>query len=171
MTRADKIIQVAKSYLGIIEKPGNTGWFNAAFQALMIKAGWYNKAPWCAFTTKAIYLQAYADNKAVTAIIKSCFTGGALDTFNRVKANGTFKIGYVPRPGAIVIWMHGKGPQGHAGIVITDNGDNSMDTFEGNTNASGSREGDRTAIKVRTIKRDFQLSGLNIVGYIYPLEN
>lgn len=167
MDRVKKIIQIAESYLDIIEKPGNTGWFNAKFQTLMIKVGWYNKAPWCAFTTKGVYLEAYADHKAFTAIIKSCFTGGAIDTFNRVKANGTFKTGSTPKPGAIVIWANGKGPAGHAGIVISVDGNNTMTTFEGNTNASGSREGDRTARKLRTVTRPFQPSGLNVVGYIY----
>lgn len=169
MSRAQKIIQVAKSYLGVIEKPGNTGWFNTEFQAAMKKAGWYNTAPWCAFFVKLVWLLAYADHKGMHAVINTWFNGSAKQTFDNAKSNGTFATGTVPKPGAIVIWLKGNGPSGHAGIVVSVDG-NTMTTIEGNTNASGSREGDRVAEKLRTVIRDWRSDGLNVYGYIYPFE-
>ena len=169
MDRASKIIEVAKSYLGIIEKSNNTGWYNARFEAKMKKAGWYKGAFWCAFGTKVIWLEAYSDNAAFVAIINKCFNGSARETLANAKANGTFATGTEPKPGAIVIWLKGKGPSGHAGIVISVDG-NTMVTIECNTNASGSRNGDRVARKLRTVHRDFQAEGLNVAGYIYPFQ-
>ncbi|GGH02766.1 CHAP domain-containing protein [Pedobacter zeae] len=172
MIRANKIIEVARQYLGIIENPGNTGWKNTAFQNMMVKVGWYLKAAWCAFFTKAVYLEAYADNPAVTKAIKNCFTGGALDTYRRVKADGTFKTGSEPKKGAIAVYQHGNGSTGHVGIVENELiAPNTQQNIEGNTNASGSREGDRVAEKLRTIKRDKKADGLNLVGFIYPIED
>ena len=171
MNRAEKIITVAKSYVGIKEKTGNKGFWNAAFEKLMIVVGWYVGAAWCAFFTKNAYLQAYSDNKAFVAVIKNCFTGGAVDTFNRVKANGTFATGTIPKNGAIVVFRMGDTSRGHHGIIVNSAyATNTMQTVEGNTNSAGSREGDTVAIKLRTITRDFKADGLNVVGYIYPFE-
>ena len=169
MSRASKIIALAKTYNNKVEKPGNTGFFDHTFERDMKAVGWYVKAPWCAFFVRLVWQYAYADHKGMLATVKRCFTGGTLDTLENVKDNGTFETGTVPRPGAIVIWSKGKGPAGHAGIVIKVDG-NTMTTIEGNTNASGSRDGDRVATKLRTVHREFTTDGLNVAGYIYPFE-
>lgn len=171
MSRINNIVAIAKSFVGIIEKPGNTGWVNKAFYNLMLVAGWYMKAPWCMFFAKSVYLQAYAKDPVLLKVVKNCFTGGAVDTYNRVKANGTFKVSQEPVKGAIVIYKHGNGPSGHAAIVIDPNAElNTIQNVEGNTNANGSREGDRVAVKLRTKDRPFTLAGLNVVGYIHPID-
>lgn len=171
MSRANKIVGIAGSYVGIIEKPNNQGFWNAAFQKLMIGVGFYLGAAWCAFFVKLVFVQAYADNVGLVAVIKNCFTGGALDTYSRVKANGTFATGLTPKYGAIAVCQLGKTTKGHMWIVSdVDLATNTQKTIEGNTNASGSREGNCVARKLRTINRAFKADGLNIVGYIYPLE-
>jgi hypothetical protein len=170
--RADLIISIAKQYIGKKEKPGNAGFFDAAFQKLLVAVGWLVGQAWCAYFVKMVYVQAYANSPKLLSVIKRMSNGGALMTLNNHKVNGTFKVGDTPKPGAIVIWKHGKGPQGHAGIVETVNlKTNTMTCIEGNTNASGSREGDCVADKFRTITRDFKAEGLNIAGYIYPVED
>jgi len=172
MSRTQKIIAEAEKYIGVIERPGNKGFFNTTFEKLMRLIGFYTGAPWCAFFTKMIYAAVYADNKALKAAINSCNTGGALDTLHRHENNGTFSVGEEPKPGAIAVWRHGKGTTGHHGIVKSvDVKNNTMVTIEGNTNATGSREGDRVAVKLRTITRDFRDDGLNLEGYIYPVED
>lgn len=168
MNVAQRIIEAARSYVGVLERPGNTGWYNADFQAAMKKAGWYNTAPWCAYFVKWVWMMVYADNKAVLAVVNTWFNGSAKQTYDNAKRNRTFAVGSVPKPGAIVVWLNGRGPAGHAGIVVSVSG-NTMTTIEGNTNISGSREGDRVAEKLRTVNRDWQASGLNVYGYIYPL--
>ncbi|WP_293913108.1 MULTISPECIES: CHAP domain-containing protein [unclassified Sphingobacterium] len=163
---AKKIIAIATGYIGILEKPGNTGFYNAPFEVKMRKVGFYTGAPWCAFFTKLVLVESYMSDTAYAAVLNSTLTGGAVDSYNKCKRNG-IPTGTVPRPGAIVVWKNGNGPAGHIGVVVSVDG-NTMTTIEGNTNASGSREGDRVAKKLRTVNRDFQKSGLNIVGYIYP---
>lgn len=171
MKRANKIIAVAASYIGALEKPGNKGFYNTEFEAKLRAVGFYTGAPWCAFFTKLVYKEAYADHNGMKAIVNTCGSGGALLTLSNFKNNGTFTVGEEPKPGAIVIWQLGKTSSGHAGIVESvDLKTNTMTTIEGNTNANGSREGDRVARKLRTIKRGYQPSGLNVKGYIYPFE-
>lgn len=171
MSRASKIIGIAASYLGIIEQKPNLGFANDQFELKLLQVGFYPGAPWCAFFVKLVFGEAYYDNKALHYAVAQCGSGNAQKTFANYKKNGTFKTGSEPKPGAIVIWALGKGTSGHAGIVESVNIDtNTMLCIEGNTNASGSREGDRVARKPRTIKRPFQAAGLNVVGYIYPFE-
>jgi len=171
MSRAARIIAIASKYIGKLEKKGNKGFYDPEFEKLLKAVGFYVGAPWCAFFGKAVWKQVYADHKGMSAVINSCFTGGCLDTLRRVEANGTLLTGEEPRPGAVVIWRHGRGTSGHFGIVESvDAKNNTMTTIEGNTNASGSREGDRVARKLRTINRQFREDGLNIEGFIYPFE-
>jgi hypothetical protein len=163
------IITTASYYVGQLEKKGNTGFFNKAFQTLLEAAGWYNTAPWCAFFGKAVYKIAYKDYPELLKVVNKCCSGSAKQTFDNFKKDGTFDVGYEPRAGALVIWLHGKGPSGHEGVVISaDEDTNTMVVVEGNTNASGSREGDRVASKLRTITRDYKADGLNVYGYVYP---
>lgn len=171
MSRASKIIAIATSYIGNIEKKGNQGFFNADFEKKLRGVGFYTGAPWCAFFTKLVYMEAYADNKALRLCVANNSNGSALETLRNHENNGTFAISEVPKPGAIVVWRMGTGKSGHHGIVVSvDLKTNTMTTIEGNTNASGSREGDRVAQKLRTVTRDFQTAGLNVEGYILPFE-
>lgn len=170
METAKFIVLAAEFYVGQTEKPNNGGFTNASFEAEMVKAGFYKGAPWCAFFAKLILLKAYTNNVGLKAIINSHFNGSALQTLNNLKANKTFTIGNAPKVGAVVIWANGKGPAGHVGIVgSVDLTNNTMQCIEGNTNNSGSREGNQVAIKTRTINREFRAKGLNIAGYIYPI--
>lgn len=163
------IITTAMYYVGQLETKSNSGFANKAFQKLMEAAGWYKGAPWCAFFGKAIYKIAFKDQPELLAIVNKCCSGSAKQTFDNFKKDGRFEVGDTPEPGAIVVWLHGHGPSGHEGIVSTvDAANNTMVVIEGNTNASGSREGDRVATKYRTVNRGFQAAGLNVYGYIYP---
>jgi hypothetical protein len=171
MSRAARIIAIAQGYIGQLEKKGNHGFVSPDFEKKLREVGFYDGAPWCAFFVKLVYGEAYYDVKILHQAITANNTGGALDTLKRHEHAGVFSIGETPKPGAIVIWRMGKGTSGHAGIVKSvDEANNTMTTIEGNTNAHGSREGDRVAEKPRTITRPFQDAGLNVEGYIYPFE-
>jgi hypothetical protein len=79
-----------------------------------------------------------------------------------------------PSKGSIIIWANVKNGKlqstGHAGIVLTDLKDNFFDTFEGNTNAAGSSEGDIAAMKTRKYITSFKpgYTGFVIKGIINP---
>lgn len=163
---AKTIIAVASGYIGILEKPGNKGFWNADFEKKIRKVGFNTGDSWCAWFTKLVLVEAYMKDTAYAAVLNSTLTGGAAACLDRCKKAG-IPTGSVPRPGAIVVWKNGYGPAGHIGVVESVDG-NTMTTIEGNTNLNGSREGDRVARKLRTVNRDFTKSGLNVYGYIYP---
>lgn len=170
MKTSQFIVAAAEWYNGRTEKAGNAGFHDVAFEKELKSVGWYKGLAWCAFFTKLIYTKAYKDSK-LAEVVKSKFNGGALATYNNAKADGSFKASDVPAIGAIVVWQHGSSSAGHVGIVKSfDLKTNTMYCIEGNTNASGSREGDRVAIKARTIKRDRTATGLNLKGFIHPPE-
>jgi len=164
---AETITTVALSFVGNREKPGNTGFVNPDFQKLMNAAGWYMKAPWCAFFTRVILVIVFALDHRL-AVIKRCCSGNAQQTFKNFKAEGTFKTGMIPKDGALAVWQFGNSTAGHIGLVVKgDHSFNTMQTVEGNTNGNGSREGDQVAIKLRTINRPRTDKGLNLIGFIY----
>lgn len=171
MKRTEFIVQAAAYYNGRTEIPNNAGFQDSAFQKEMASMGWLKGYAWCAYFTKLIYTKAYKNDPTVSAFIKAKFNGGALSTFNNVKAGSVFNTSDKPAIGAIVVWQHGSTSAGHVGIVKSfDLKTNTMTCIEGNTSASGSREGDRVAIKLRTISRAKQASGLNLKGFILPIE-
>lgn len=171
MKTSQFIVAAAEWYNGRMEKPNNSGFHDPSFEKELSAVGWYKGLAWCAFFTKLIYTKAYKGDPKLAGIVKSKFNGGALATYNNVKAEGTFEVSDIPVIGAIAVWQHGSSSAGHVGIVKSfDIKTNTMYCVEGNTNASGSREGDRVAIKARTIKRERTANGLNLKGFIHPIE-
>lgn len=169
MNYAPTLISYARWYIGQKEKPGNSGFIDPKFEKEMKSAGWRLKDPWCATWVKMVVRKLFTGH--LLDSINSTFNASAKQTFDNVKKAGVFETGTVPEPGAICICLHGHGPAGHEYIVESvDFKNNTMATLEGNTNASGSREGDRVASKLRTIDRPFTPTGLNVYGYIYLRE-
>lgn len=170
MTIVEKIIAYASWYDGRKEKKGNTGWEDAKFEKEMVSAGWYLKAPWCAFFVKMILTKVFINEPTLYGPMLRQFNGSAKQSADNVIKAGNFETGNTPEPGAIVIFLLGNGPSGHMGIVKSvDLKNNTMYNIEGNTNGAGSREGEVVnAWKPRTIKRAFQANGLNVYKYIYP---
>lgn len=163
----DAFIAYAKWYIGQMEKPGNSGFKDLGFEKEMVAAGWLKGDPWCATFMKMVFRKLFTGD--LLAAVNKQFNASAKQTADRVKAAGVFATGTVPVPGAVVLFLHGRGPSGHAGMVESvDLKSNTMYCIEGNTNASGSREGDRVARKPRTINRGFSADGLNVYLYIYP---
>ncbi|AIM38274.1 hypothetical protein KO02_17470 [Sphingobacterium sp. ML3W] len=170
MKTSQFIVSAAEWYNGRTEKTGNAGFHDPSFEKELKSVGWYKGLAWCAFFTKLIYTKAYA-SVPLSSVIRNRFNGGALATYNNAKADGILKVSDVPAVGAIAVWQHGSSSAGHVGIVKSfDLKTNTMHCIEGNTNASGSREGDQVAIKARTIKRARTASGLNLKGFILPIE-
>lgn len=152
-----KQIEIAKKYLGQKEKPGNIFDVKSPLGKILIEAGQKDGEAWCCYFTEAVFVET----------LRALFSASTVQTFHNFK-NAGYEISDVPQVGALVIWQNYKGgkPQwsGHAGIVTKVNSDGSFHTIEGNTNSTGSREGDSVQEKVRkNIKTD---NGLNILGFI-----
>lgn len=152
-----KQIEVAKKYLGQKEKPGNDFDEDTALGKILKEAGHKDGEAWCALFTEAVFVET----------LRALFSASTVQTFHNFK-NAGYEVSNVPKVGALVIWQKYEGGKpvwsGHAGIVTKVNQDGSFISIEGNTNSTGSREGDSVQEKVRkNIKTD---NGLNILGFI-----
>jgi hypothetical protein len=172
----NEIVKVADKYVGIKEVPGNNGWINEKypefakqFEEDMKSHGFSYGQAWCAYFGELVWAEVY-DKIGLASDMDKYFSGSARRTLAKFKASDDWETGLVPVVGAIVVWKRMKNGnakwQGHVGIVKEIH-DGYMLTVEGNTNSSGSREGDTVARKVR--KYNFVVSsGLALEGFIYP---
>lgn len=161
------IVSYARWYKGQKEKKGNAGFVDPAFEKEMVGAGFRKGDAWCATFGKMVWRKAF-DGELLASVNRNLNPGAKASADNMRKA-GIFETGTVPEVGALVMFLHGHGPAGHEGIVsAVDIKKNAMSVVEGNTNASGSREGDQVAEKLRTITRPFSKDGLNVYLYVYP---
>ena len=164
----DRIVDIAKSYIGFTEKPNNSGFTNASFEKRMKEVGWSKSLSWCCFFCELVWTEAY-ENKDIVSQLDKLFSGSATTTFKNFDLSKDWKVSDLPKPGALVVWRHGNGWQGHIGIVESVEGEVFM-TIEGNTNDKGGREGYIVARKRRLRRFTFQPDGLNLIGFIYPKE-
>lgn len=165
----NQVVKTAKSYIGKVEIKGNKGWTDKLFQAKMEAVGWKITHAWCAYFCEMVYAQVY-DAVGFRKAIDKLFSGSATKTLKQFEADPEWNTGTIPLPGAVAIWCAVKNGKeswkGHAAIV-TEVHDTYMDTVEGNTNGSGSREGEEVAEKKR--KYDFEkTNGLRLKGFVYP---
>lgn len=156
-----KIIEVAKSYLGQKEIPGNMGFINPEFEKKMDAVGFQKTYAWCSLFMELVVKEALPDFYAAH---EKLFSASATTTYKNFDIAG--KTTQVPMPGMGVIWRHGNGWQGHAGIVVQLNADGTFIAIEGNGNAAGGREGIEVVQKIRHLHAPFSASGLNLVGFL-----
>lgn len=158
------LVEAARKDLGKYEKPGNSGWYDKYLQREMEKDGWSKGMAWCAFIVEKWAEEAYPNMEQK---LDKLFSGSAVLTFRNFKRAG-FKISDTPVLGSIVIWQKYKQGvphwSGHAGIVSEVISDKEFKSIEGNTNSSGSREGNVVAEKHRKIVKNY--TGLNVMGFI-----
>jgi CHAP domain len=169
---ADKIISIAKSYIGEQEILGNKGFKDASFQKDMEAVGWKYGDAWCASFAKMVYLKAYAGTD-LGRLLANLMNPSALGTYYNIAHEGTLVTQSSPVPGAIVIFKEGTDPakhEGHAGIV-TDRMGNQFKSIEGNTSDRADiRDGYVVAEKLHILYQPLNPTGLNIVGFIIPNE-
>lgn len=170
MTIADKIVSIARGYIGQQELPGNSGFKDAEFLKKMKAIGWYPGASWCCFFYKLVWMEAYADEPDVLKLVKKYHNGSCHETYHNYRASPEFKVRDYPVLGAGVLFQHGKGPSGHAGVVPEIIGSYSFHSVEGNTNSTGGREGIEVYEQPnRRLHLPFS-NGLNILGFVHPIE-
>lgn len=167
----NRIVETARKYVGQAEKPGkNAGFKDAAFETAMRAVGWQTGWAWCVCFCKLVWFEAFAGNEALLKRVGELLVPMATAAYARFSKATDFQVSRTPVPGAIAIWKHGIGPQGHAGIVVEVLQDGDFVTIEGNTNAGGGREGDQVARKVRQLNFTVREGRLNLVGFILPPE-
>jgi surface antigen len=164
----DRIVEAARSIVGQKETPGNSGFKDPAFQKQMEAVGWQKLQSWCSYTGELIWKTAFNKDHRLYPAIDKLFSGSAVATFANFEHSDLFETGQEPRVGALAIWRHGSGWQGHLGVVVLVVDKNNFRSVEGNTNAAGGREGIEVAEKSRATGLPFNPSGLNLIGFIYP---
>ncbi|QLE71120.1 CHAP domain-containing protein [Streptomyces rectiverticillatus] len=151
MSVAQKVLDIARDEVGYQEGYSGGHWDNSQkFSGAVAGLEWSDEQPWCSTFVSWVFQEAGASDLApVTA---SCFEGVSWfedqDRFSEY-----------PGVGAVVYYGSGGGT--HVGIV-TSYTDDTIYTVEGNTNDSGSAEGDGVYQKARPRKSSW------VYGYGYP---
>ena len=166
-----EIIKVAKSYVGQLEKPKNSGFINPEFEAEMIENGFSVGDSWCAIFAKLVWRKAYEKNNAnLHFAINELFNKSAVATFRNFEKSKLFGATKTPEPGALVVWQnyHDGKPQwtGHIAI-FKDYINGKIITIDGNSNEQGVRNGDRVIERARAINYNSE-NGFRLLGFINP---
>lgn len=157
------VSEIALSYLGEKEVPGNMGFTDKVFEKKMYDVGFRKTYAWCSLFLELCVKEG---NPNFYKANEKLFSASATTTYKNFDIAG--KTSVTPKIGCGVIWRHGNGWQGHAGIVVGfDPVKGTMDTIEGNGNAEGGREGLEVVKKTRKLKTPFSANGLNLVGFLF----
>jgi hypothetical protein len=170
----DKIITIARGYVGQSEIPPNAGFKDASFEAKMKAMGWQKGWAWCAIEAKLIWMEAAAGNPTLQAQIRHLCSPSALGTLHNYATTPGFTVSQIPVPGAIVVFKHGIDPnayEGHEGVVVSVDPDGiHYNSVEGNTSPTdpNERNGGICAEKTHLLSLPPNPRGLNLKGFIYP---
>lgn len=154
MTLAEKAVEIICSQDGVVEHPlgSNRGpEVDRYLRAVGLDPG-HAAYAWCAALVSWGVVEAA---KAVGGPPRFHTGPGAL---NLLRLNAALQI-EDPEPNCVFVIDHGGG-QGHAGVVLRVDAQDPelLDTFEGNTDASGSRTGGQAMFRTR--RRD------EVAGYV-----
>lgn len=167
MEQLNRVVEIAKGYIGETEKPKNMGFSDAGFEEKMKGVGFGPGQAWCSYFVELCYKEA---GVLPFAELDKLHSASATKTLQNFKDAG-YPILKDPLPGCLVVWRHGSGWSGHIGIVSQLVNGDFFKAIEGNTNDQGGREGYIVAEQVRRLKTNFSERGLNLLGFIYPVKN
>ena len=139
----EKIIEIAKSQVGLQEIPKGSNW-GEHVKKYLNAVGINFPASWCMAFVYWCYKQGATELSQINPLFK---TGGVLAQWNKTNK---LKRREKPERGDIFIMDFGGG-LGHTGIVTEVIGD-TIKTIEGNSNDEGSREGFEVCERIRKIK-------------------
>lgn len=187
----EKIVNVAKIFLGQQEVRGNLGFLSSSdeilakykdilgldmalsFEDMMKNVGWQKKQAWCAYYAELVWKLAYSsENGLFVTELDRLFSASAVMTFkNFEKAGWEINKKTNPGPGSLAVWQKYKNGKphwsGHIGIYVGKNNDDMLRTIDGNTNDDGSREGYEVAEKTRRFNFNTN-NGLRLIGFVEP---
>jgi hypothetical protein len=159
----NKIAEMALSYIGEKEVPGNMGFTDKAFEKKMYDVGFQKTYAWCSLFMELCVKEGEPE---FYEAYEKLFSASATTTYKNFDIAG--KASQSPEIGCGVIWRHGNGWTGHAGIVVgVDLNNATIETIEGNSNNDGSRDGYAVVKKTRHLFAPYDPTGLNMVGFIH----
>jgi len=153
MATAKEMLDIARKYIGVIEKPNNNVVFNTRYYGREVNGpqyAWCAVFIWCCFK-EADALDIFCGGQ------KTALCQFALDYYRK---NGKF-YKKDPKVGDLVFFKFGTNQRetDHMGFVESINSDGSVNTIEGNTSDSNQNNGGMVMRKKRSSK---------IVGYARP---
>lgn len=172
ITIGDRIAQIAKSYIGQTEIPGNKGFTNKEFQKKMEAVGFKMTNAWCMFFCELVWKEAYGAKHSLFTAIDKLFSASALSSYYNFSGADGWLVDKNPAVGAVMCFKHGIDPrkwEGHGCIVTDLLTDKKVKTVDGNTNDQGGREGYIVAQKTRSYGNPPTAKGLNFLGFIHPV--
>lgn len=159
-----RVIDIGTKYIGEKEIKGNAGFKNAEFQKAMQDDGWKKGEAWCAYFMEMIFEEAYPE---IEQELDRLFSGSCVQTLNNFR-NAGYEISSLPVLGSLMIlqkYNENKAHwSGHCGLPTGLMDNSSWKCIEGNTNSSGSREGDCVAQKSRSLM--YYPTGLRVAGFV-----
>lgn len=171
MTINDKILQIARDYLGQDEKPGNSGWYDESFEAKMVARGWSEQEAWCAYFAELVWHEAYAGYRHIQKDIDRIFSGSAVQTFRNFQREIDWSVTQDFHPGCIVAFQRYREGQphwsGHLAIGVEVVND-VLSSIDGNSNPTGGREGYTVARVKRVVNFKPVENGLVMLGFVHP---
>ena len=174
------VLQIAPKFLGLTEKPNNSGFCDHEVirtltgmhpEELMLSMGWQYGQAWCGMTPEIIWKLAYSKfDSTIIDELNKLFSASVAQTMANFERSGRWLINDMPDFGSIAILRYfdknkKMKQEGHEGIVFNFAHD-FVETYDGNTNAAGGREGVEFAAKKRVL--DFTpRPGLVLQGFIH----
>lgn len=159
----DRLVELAKCYVGVREDGPNHGELVEEFQKAV--DGKAQGESWCACFVQYCVARVDEELGTQTSLAKSehCLTIWG-QSGNRIIE------GEVAFPGCIAIWQHGNSLNGHTGIVTEIIDAETFRTVEGNTGPGAGviREGDGVYERVRTRATQGGTVGMHLIGFIDP---
>lgn len=155
--------EIAIKYIGQTEKPGNSGFNDAEFEAKMKDVGFEKTHAWCTYFSELVFKEAFPDKKELDKL----FSASAVQTYKNFR-DAAYLLAELPEENCLVIWQMQKDGkpqwQGHAGIVVKAIDNVTFESVEGNTNDGGGREGYIVARRLRKVQK--VTTGLQVLGFI-----
>jgi hypothetical protein len=158
---AARLLEIAKSQIGVVEGPKDNETDYGKFTK-------HDFQPWCGSFCM------WVANQAKVTIPNTVYTPSGADAFKKNKKWSDAATA-TPKPGDIVYFDFVKGGNAveHVGIVVKDNGDGTVTTYEGNTSpehkATGSQaNGGEAAERIRAYKTNKRGLLPFIVGFGHP---
>lgn len=148
-TIANKLVELAKTQVGIRETSRNQGkGIEKYWSATTYPTGYKNREPYCAAFICWLVKEAVKGTKVPFSLLRSPV---AYDSEKWARANAERGVKLLsnksaPLPGDIFTLSAAS----HVGLVIKNNG-KTVTTIEGNTDRSGSREGDGVYQRTRSV--------------------
>ena len=152
-----KLLEVAQAEIGVKDEGNNRGARVEEYKAVV--GGSDDELPWCMSLVQFI-IKRTEEATGINLGENVKRTEHCLTFWDAMSKYQTQE----PEVGRIMIMRHGSTPQGHTGIVEALMVNGQVRTIEGNTGASGGREGDGVYLKSRNLITP--KTGLHIIGFI-----